>query len=55
MSANRTVLQYLYPYEHCDTCGKRNDNKKQLKRCKGCSAVMYCSKECQKASWHKHK
>ncbi|KAI1782264.1 hypothetical protein LXA43DRAFT_1148444 [Ganoderma leucocontextum] len=36
---------------HCSGCFK--DNAKF--RCTGCQAMMYCSRECQKAAWRTHK
>ncbi|KAI0747598.1 hypothetical protein C8Q80DRAFT_685654 [Daedaleopsis nitida] len=36
----------------CDSCGCE---KSPLKRCSGCSAVVYCSKECQRKAWSAHK
>ncbi|KAI1791287.1 hypothetical protein LXA43DRAFT_434698 [Ganoderma leucocontextum] len=36
---------------YCDKCCK-GDSKF---RCAGCQAVVYCSRECQKAAWRSHK
>ncbi|RDX52808.1 hypothetical protein OH76DRAFT_127086 [Lentinus brumalis] len=38
----------------CDQC-KRQGSTETLKRCGGCSTMLYCSKECQKAAWTSHK
>lgn len=35
-------------------CGCRNSEKK-LKLCSGCTVALYCSKECQKEHYPKHK
>eukprot|EP01025_Chloroclados_australasicus_P010556 TRINITY_DN14325_c0_g1_i4.p3 TRINITY_DN14325_c0_g1~~TRINITY_DN14325_c0_g1_i4.p3 ORF type:complete len:142 (+),score=10.49 TRINITY_DN14325_c0_g1_i4:113-538(+) len=36
------------------TCDKGVDDS-HLRKCKACSCVMYCSKECQRADWKRHK
>lgn len=36
----------------CDQCHKHTD---QLRRCSGCQAAWYCSRECQKQHWSQHK
>ncbi|XP_056009561.1 uncharacterized protein LOC125680749 isoform X2 [Ostrea edulis] len=37
----------------CHFCGKPSD---QLKKCSGCSAVLYCSRKCQRSDWtRRHK
>ena len=40
----------------CQTCSK-NDSEcnNSLRKCSNCLAVWYCSTECQKADWKKHK
>ena len=35
----------------CNTCGKSGNHKK----CASCMTVMYCSRECQKKDWSRHK
>lgn len=35
----------------CEICGKSED----IKRCAKCKVVAYCSRECQKSDWKKHK
>ncbi|EIW60890.1 uncharacterized protein TRAVEDRAFT_64202 [Trametes versicolor FP-101664 SS1] len=39
----------------CEKCNKGQQEGLKLRKCAGCSSVMYCSKECQKESWAKHK
>jgi hypothetical protein len=41
------------PAEACENCGATDSS--QLKDCGGCGGVAYCSRECQKSSWRKHK
>jgi len=36
----------------CETCG---DKLSPLRACGGCKQVFYCSTECQKADWKRHK
>ncbi|TGO38134.1 hypothetical protein BHYA_0081g00300 [Botrytis hyacinthi] len=35
----------------CQSC-ERKDSEEQLSRCKGCSEVWYCGKECQTKGWN---
>ena len=41
----------------CDWCHseKAKEGGEKLKKCSGCSAVLYCSRECQIKAWPKHK
>jgi hypothetical protein len=40
---------------HCGTCTKAVPEVAELKVCKTCRAMHYCSKECQRADWPRHK
>ncbi|KAL7412910.1 hypothetical protein BDY24DRAFT_415859 [Mrakia frigida] len=40
----------------CDACGSPGTIEgRKLKKCSRCRTVSYCSHECQKARWLKHK
>ncbi|PIL30609.1 hypothetical protein GSI_07310 [Ganoderma sinense ZZ0214-1] len=41
----------------CDWCRseKPKEGGEKLKKCSGCSAVLYCSRKCQAEAWPKHK
>jgi hypothetical protein len=39
----------------CMTCRKSVPAVAKLKKCKTCQVVYYCSKECQRADWPRHK
>ena len=39
----------------CVTCRKFVPQVAELKKCKVCRVVYYCSKECQRADWPRHK
>jgi hypothetical protein len=65
MSPERmTPLRILNLYEkaqictnssNCRFCGKLETMDKEFPECAGCGLVTYCSKECQKADWRRHK
>lgn len=40
----------------CDGCGSEEGKSgQQLKSCAKCKSASYCSRECQKSDWKKHK
>jgi len=39
----------------CFHCNQAASGKKKLLKCAGCEAITYCSKECQKEDWTRHK
>ncbi|KAI1149109.1 hypothetical protein F4825DRAFT_469448 [Nemania diffusa] len=42
--------------EGCQSCGKdKQEDGSGLLNCTGCRKVKYCSRECQRADWKKHK
>ncbi|KAK2059172.1 MYND finger [Colletotrichum caudatum] len=41
--------------ERCKSCGKAGKNGVALKKCMRCLSVKYCSSECQKRDWRKHR
>ncbi|CAB9501496.1 expressed unknown protein [Seminavis robusta] len=41
--------------EHCNNCGKLKDEVERLQKCANCKSARYCSKECQKTDWKRHK
>lgn len=44
------------PTKKCDSCSKpESDPEKPLKACSKCQSAHYCSRECQKADFKKHK
>ncbi|MCF7900289.1 zinc finger MYND domain-containing protein [Candidatus Babeliales bacterium] len=42
----------------CAACFKKQENMEdgiKMKKCGGCESIFYCSQECQKIDWKKHK
>ena len=44
-----------YGYEQCHSEGCYTYDKNNLLKCSGCKVVKYCSRECQKKDWARHK
>jgi len=40
---------------NCAMCNKVEDAMRQFKSCPRCDSAVYCSRECQKRDWKKHK
>lgn len=40
---------------HCDHCKKVSSLNHKIRACTRCFAVGYCSKDCQRAEWRRHK
>lgn len=40
---------------NCLNCGRKEEPGDKLKKCGKCEDVCYCSRECEKAHWKKHK
>lgn len=41
--------------KNCSHCSKTPDENGPFQRCGACKVARYCSKDCQKADWEKHK
>ncbi|KZO91875.1 hypothetical protein CALVIDRAFT_567893 [Calocera viscosa TUFC12733] len=61
MSAKQLIRQYKKDikelrkyYDGCRYCGKTKEEAK-LQLCAGCGLHRYCSKDCQRKAWPKHK
>ncbi|KAI0315469.1 hypothetical protein OF83DRAFT_1284852 [Amylostereum chailletii] len=39
----------------CDGCGQHSPGGVKLKKCSACGLAHYCTKECQKGDWRRHK
>ena len=52
ITADRNVFTAV---NGCVTCRKSVPAVAELKKCKACRVVYYCSKECQRADWPRHK
>ncbi|KAL1947351.1 hypothetical protein VTO73DRAFT_14312 [Trametes versicolor] len=46
---------HLAQCAHCKKRERQLPADTKLKRCAGCSIIMYCSRECQKAAWPHHR
>ena len=45
----------LAPPTHCDHCKRASSPKLKIRACTRCFSVGYCSKNCQRKEWKKHK
>lgn len=51
----RTATQMKSDSDQCAKCGKAQSLVGRLKKCPVCQKTYYCSKQCQKDDWKKHK
>jgi hypothetical protein len=47
--------EYVAYHVTCDHCDKTETKRGKMKECGRCRSVFYCSKDCQRAAWKKHK
>ena len=49
--------KYVSQLKICIDCGTKEDEEEgiTMKSCAACGRKLYCSKECQKVHWKKHK
>ena len=50
----KALLNYKLNDTECAYCGEKYNGESELKACKGCIKVIYCSKHCQKRHWNIH-
>lgn len=50
-----SLISHNAEYENTNGCHVCGVEDKELKKCAGCSAALYCSKGCQKEAWCTHK
>ena len=53
VEGNNSIDEFDKICNHC--LNSNNMEGMQQKKCSGCKLVYYCSEECQKADWKKHK
>jgi hypothetical protein len=54
----KTKRRFYRHVEHgkkCENCESYGGEDSKLLTCSGCLTTFYCSKECQKIDWKKHK
>lgn len=49
------VVDWLTHRPPSDACRRCGTMEQRLKKCMSCRSVRYCSKECQRADWERHK
>ena len=51
----RRAVRHAEKNKTCATCGSFGGKDAKLMKCSGCMSTFYCSPECQKSNWKKHK
>lgn len=51
----RRMVRNIEKSKECGFCGSFGGEDGKLKKCSGCSYILYCSAKCQKSDWKKHK
>jgi len=49
------AISHMKKEQMCAKCHKYGGKDGKLKKCSGCNAIFYCSPECQKLDWKRHK